>query len=169
MDNAQVKRFFDVVDADHSGEIDVHELQRALALGDLNFSLSIVAHMIRLHDADGRHKLSLAQFRDLNTFLTSTQADFRRADKSGAGKLGTEEVSGALSQAGYSIDRPAFEALFRSFDSDSDGKVGLPEFIALQLFLRSISATFCAFDPQQTGRVTMDFNQMIYGFSNCRS
>jgi len=36
-----------VVDADHSGEIDVHELQRALALGDLNFSLSIVAHMIR--------------------------------------------------------------------------------------------------------------------------
>ena len=40
-------QFFDVVDADHSGEIDVHELQRALALGDLNFSLSIVAHMIR--------------------------------------------------------------------------------------------------------------------------
>ena len=35
--------------------------------------------------------------------------------------------------------------------------------------LRSMLATFRAFDPQQTGRVTMDFNQMIYGFSNCRS
>ena len=44
---AAAAQFFDVVDADHSGEIDVHELQRALALGDLNFSLSIVAHMIR--------------------------------------------------------------------------------------------------------------------------
>ena len=35
--------------------------------------------------------------------------------------------------------------------------------------LGSMLATFRAFDPQQTGRVTMDFNQMIYGFSNCRS
>ncbi len=33
----------------------------------------------------------------------------------------------------------------------------------------SMAATFRAFDPQQTGRVSMDFNQMIYAFSNCRS
>ena len=38
--------------------------------------------------------------------------------------------------AGYSIDPPAFQALFRSFDSDSDGRLGLPEFIALHLFMR---------------------------------
>jgi len=38
--------------------------------------------------------------------------------------------------AGYSIDPPAFQALFRSFDSDSDRRLGLPEFIALHLFMR---------------------------------
>jgi len=37
------------------------------------------------------------------------------------------------------------------------------------LVLRSMAATFRAFDPQQSGRVSMDFNQMIYAFSNCRS
>lgn len=43
-----------------------------------------------------------------------------------------------LWRPGYDIDPPAFEALFRSFDSDSDGRLGLPEFIALQLFLRRL-------------------------------
>ena len=35
--------------------------------------------------------------------------------------------------------------------------------------LRSMAATFRAFDPQQTGHVSMDFSQMVYAFSNCRS
>jgi len=40
-------QWFDSVDVDRSGSISVMELQRALALGNLNFSLATVAHMIR--------------------------------------------------------------------------------------------------------------------------
>ena len=54
----------------------------------------------RLHDTGSKHKLSLAEFRDLNTFLTSTQADFRQADAPRAGKLGLEELDGSLKRAG---------------------------------------------------------------------
>lgn len=54
----------------------------------------------RLHDTGSKHKLSLAEFRELNTFLTSTQAEFRQADESRTGKLGLEELDGSLKRAG---------------------------------------------------------------------
>lgn len=41
-------QWFNAIDVDHSGELDAGELQRALALGNLHFSLAVVAHMIRL-------------------------------------------------------------------------------------------------------------------------
>lgn len=36
-----------------AGTLDVMELQKALALGGLNFSLKTVQAMMRLHDKDG--------------------------------------------------------------------------------------------------------------------
>ena len=40
-------QWFDTVDVSRDGNIDVKELQRALQLGNLNFSLQAVAQMIR--------------------------------------------------------------------------------------------------------------------------
>lgn len=60
----------------------------------------------RLHDNSSKHKLSLTEFRGLNAFLTSTQADFRRADAAGAGTLGTADVGRSLSQAGPALPDP---------------------------------------------------------------
>lgn len=47
-------QWFDAIDKDRSGHLDVHELQAALALGSLNFSLKTTQAIIRLHDHDGR-------------------------------------------------------------------------------------------------------------------
>lgn len=40
-------QWFNAVDRDGSGQISAKELQRALALGNLRFSLSVTAQMIR--------------------------------------------------------------------------------------------------------------------------
>lgn len=77
---------------------DQRALQAAALLAQ-NFTLQATLRC-RLHDREGKHKLSLPEFRDLNTFLTSTQASFRRADAPGAGKLTTAEVGQALSKEG---------------------------------------------------------------------
>lgn len=42
----------------------------------------------------------------------------------------------------------------------------IEEFIALTVFLRGASAAFRAYDPQQTGRITLDFNQYVYCCAN---
>lgn len=46
-------QWFAKIDANSSGTLDVMELQRALALGGLNFSLKTVQAMMRLHDRSG--------------------------------------------------------------------------------------------------------------------
>ena len=40
-------QWFQAVDQDKSSEIDALELQKALALGNLHFSLAVCAHIIR--------------------------------------------------------------------------------------------------------------------------
>lgn len=45
-------------DTNRSGTLDVMELQKALALGGLNFSLKTVQAMMRLHDKDGSGNIS---------------------------------------------------------------------------------------------------------------
>jgi hypothetical protein len=40
-------KWYDAIDKDHNGKLTVTELQAALQLGGLNFSLATVAHIIR--------------------------------------------------------------------------------------------------------------------------
>ncbi len=48
----------------------------------------------------------------------------------------------------------------RRYDPDRSGTLCMAEFVAMSVFLQSASATFRAFDSQQTGRVTLDFSQV---------
>ena len=62
--------------------------------------------------------------------------------------------------AGFTLDKHAFDALFSAYDPDRNLNLGMPEFIAMTLYLRSASAIFQAFDHTKTGKVTLDFIQL---------
>ena len=55
-------QWFDTIDRNRSGTLDVKELQAALALGNLHFSLKAVAHMIRCVHASMAVALVLDHF-----------------------------------------------------------------------------------------------------------
>lgn len=55
-----------------------------------------------------------------------------------------------------------------AYDPDRNGTLGMAEFIAMTLFLKSSAAMFQAFDSQRSGRVNLDYNQFIYAAANCR-
>ena len=42
------------------------------------------------------------------------------------------------------------------------------EYIAMSIFLQSTIKTFKAFDPQSTGRITLDFNQFVFAVAATR-
>ncbi len=71
-----------------------------------------------------------------------------------------------FASAGYRLDTPAFEALFTAYDPDRSGSSDIAELVAMTVFLQGATATFQAFDAQQQGRITLDYNQFVYAASN---
>ncbi|KAL6768736.1 CAL1 [Auxenochlorella protothecoides x Auxenochlorella symbiontica] len=165
MSNAE--QWFRIIDKDRSGSLDVFELQNALALGKINFSLKTVQSVMRLYDADGNGKMGLPEYHRLHSFLSNVTLAFRRYDTDNSGNLDQAEVKIALRDAGFNLDDPAFIALFKSFDPDKSNSLCLTEFMGMTIFLQSISAAFSAFDPRRTGQVSLNFNQAVYFVSNC--
>lgn len=163
----QLRQWFLAIDSDKNGVLTAMELQRALQLGGLNFSLATVAHIIRIHDTTGSGTISFNEFAKLHEFLTNVQTSFDYFDHDRSNSLDLEEISGALAHAGYQLDKPALQAVFARFDPTRRGALGLAEFLALTLFLRSSTATFNAFDPERSGTVALSFDQFLFACAHC--
>ncbi|KIZ04000.1 hypothetical protein MNEG_3963 [Monoraphidium neglectum] len=130
------------IDKDSNGRLTAMELQAALQLGGLNFSLATVAHIIRIHDRSNSGSITFDEFSKLHEFLTNVQHSFEYFDQDRSNSLSYDEIFNALTHAGYQLDRPALQAVFQRFDPSRSGALGLTEFLALTLFLRSATATF---------------------------
>ncbi|GMH32547.1 hypothetical protein BSKO_00381 [Bryopsis sp. KO-2023] len=163
---ANVAEWFRAVDHDGDGQITAQELQAALRRGNLNFSLATVARMIRAYDTNQNGMIDSTEFLGLHEFLMTMQKSFSYFDRNREGQLTFEQVMQAIMHAGIQLDETAFYSMARAFDPDRDGKLGLPEFIALSLFLKSAKAAFQAFDPHQAGNITLNFNQFIFACSH---
>uniref|UniRef100_A0ACD5TTV2 Uncharacterized protein n=1 Tax=Avena sativa TaxID=4498 RepID=A0ACD5TTV2_AVESA len=168
MENAVVLReWFDRVDAARTGNITDLQLQSALAVGNLDFPLSIVQQMIRMYDFDGNGTMSFEEFLALNKFLQKVQTVFSTLER-GRGFLSLQEVYEALIKLGFSLDSPAFYTVCESFDKSKKGMVRLDEFISICIFVQSARNLFGSFDTTKQGKVTLDFNQFVYCTANCR-
>ena len=73
-------------------------------MGNLNFSLSTVAHMIRVHDTNGRGEIDLEEFRKLHNFLVDMQNSFTYFDRDRGGTLTPDELYQAVTHAGHTSD-----------------------------------------------------------------
>ena len=78
------------------------------------------------------------------------------------------KLSGAAAAAGFQLDQHAFESAFYAFDPDRNQTLNVTEFMGLSVFAQSTARIFGAFDPQRSGRITLDYNQFVYAVSNCR-
>ena len=160
-----LEQWFAAVDARGSGKIGVRELQRALALGGLNFSMKLTGSIIRSKDADGSEELDFAEFSALHTELQRLHQTFAGLDAGRSGRLGLPQVHQALVALGFDLDMQpagAFYTLVRSYDFDSGGAIGLEAFVALVVQLQNARRLFALWDQQGSGRVTLDFSQLVW-------
>eukprot|EP00879_Flechtneria_rotunda_P002558 GHRR01002757.1.p1 GENE.GHRR01002757.1~~GHRR01002757.1.p1 ORF type:complete len:174 (+),score=50.96 GHRR01002757.1:213-734(+) len=163
----QLRKWFQAIDKDGNNELTSIELQAALQLGNLNFSLATVAHIIRIHDKTGSGTINFEEFGKLHEFLTHVQQSFEYFDRDRSGTLNFDEVTNALQHAGYKLDPPALRVIFNRFDPSRSGSLQLTEFLALTLFMRSATATFNAFDSNRAGTISLNFNQFLYCAGHC--
>lgn len=163
-----LQKWFQAVDRDHSGRISCQELQRALQMGNLNFSLKLVSSLIRMHDVNSSNTLDFTEFISVQQYLQSLQQTFVTCDRSRTGKLNLQEVQDALRRLGFDLDvqpEGAFYKLVLSFDFTQEGSIALDSFIAMCIQLRNAQKVFNLFDPQRTGRVQLDFNQFVWSIA----
>lgn len=74
-----------------------------------------------------------------------------------------------MPDAGYSwIEPPAFDAMCKAYDPDNDNKFGLPEFVAILAFLKSVVGVFNGFDQFRRGQITLTQSQFLYAAANTR-
>ncbi|KDP42026.1 hypothetical protein JCGZ_03089 [Jatropha curcas] len=168
MDNTAILReWFERVDSEKTGNITAAQLKSALAVGNLQFPLSIVQQMIRMYDFDRNGTMSFEEFVALNKFLLKVQHAFSDVER-GRGHLLTDDVYEGLVKIGFSLDSPAFYTVCESFDEKKSGTFRLDDFISLCIFLQSARNLFNSFDTAKQGRVTLDLNQFVYCTANCR-
>ncbi|KAL2346008.1 hypothetical protein Fmac_000008 [Flemingia macrophylla] len=168
MENRAILReWFDRVDSEKSGSITAVQLKTALGAGNLEFPLSVVQQMIRMHDFDRNGTMSFDEFVALNKFLLKVQHAFSDLER-GRGFLVPDDVFKALVKIGFMLDSPAFYSVCESFDQSKNGKFQLDDFISICIFLQSARNLFHSFDTTKQGRVTLDMNQFVYCTANCR-
>ncbi|OWM80495.1 hypothetical protein CDL15_Pgr019775 [Punica granatum] len=162
MENAAVLReWFERVDSEKTGSVTALQLKQAFAVGNLEFSLSVVEQMIRMYDYDRNGTMSFEEFVALNKFLLKVQQAFSDLER-GHGYLAPEDVYKALVKIGFSLDSPSFYTVCESFDQKKNGRFRLDDFISLCIFIQSARNLFNSFDTAKQGRVSLDFNQFVY-------
>ncbi|XP_010111716.2 peflin isoform X1 [Morus notabilis] len=168
MENTTILReWFEVVDSEKTGNITASQLKKALAVGNLEFPISIVQQMIRMYDFDRNGTMSFDEFVALNKFLLKVQQGFSDFERD-RGYLVHDDVYEALVKIGFSLDSPAFYTVCESFDQKKNGIFRLDDLISLCIFLQSARNLFNSFDTAKQGRGTLDLNQFVYCTANCR-
>lgn len=143
---------FAAVNTSKTGKITASEVQAALALANLSFSLQTCALAVRLHDDDDDGCITRGEFAALHSSLDGLNTAFGELSGAGPGAsddapgIDLEKTEAALKKVDIELDRPALAAAFSSFDPSKDGKLCASEFIGLALFLRAAKAAFRAFD-----------------------
>ncbi|XP_078448406.1 uncharacterized protein LOC144716982 [Wolffia australiana] len=163
-----LREWFNRVDSECKGTITALQLQTALAHGNLNFSITVVQQMIRMHDFDRNGTMNFQEFASLNKFLYKVQKAFSSLSREGGGFLTPDGVTEALKTLGFSLDYPSLYTACESFDREKDGRFFLDSFMSLCVFLQSARNLFDSFDLSRRGKVTLDFNQFVYCAANCR-
>ncbi|XP_058090653.1 calcium-dependent protein kinase 12-like isoform X9 [Magnolia sinica] len=82
MENTETLReWFERVDSEKTSSITALQLKSAFAVGNLEFSLSVVQQMIRMYDFDRNGTMSFEEFVALNKFLMKVQNAFSALER----------------------------------------------------------------------------------------
>ena len=165
-----LQAWFQQVDKDRTGRIDVAELQAALQQGGLNYSRKMVVSFVRMFDVSNTHKLDFNEFGALQAYLAQVQAAFQQQGPAlvvgqSSPTIGLMQVQQALAALGYQLDMApsgAFYKLCESFDFDQTGRIGVDAFLAMVTQVKNSRKFFDMFDAQRTGQATLDFNQLTW-------
>lgn len=165
-------QFFNNVDTDGSGAIDVHELQRALINSNWSqFDLDTVKMLMNIFDTDRSGTIGFNEFAGLYKYIEDWQNVFRHWDKDRSGSIEERELAGALSGFGYNLPPPLVKLLLNKYSNQPEGGWGsAPQSISFDRFLRAcvavkeLTEAFRACDRDNDGWIQINYDQFMNMF-----
>ncbi|XP_060574934.1 calpain-B-like isoform X9 [Ruditapes philippinarum] len=151
-------------------EVDAYELRDILnsvfTKGDASkfkfdgFGLDVCRSMVAMHDGDLSGKLGFDEFKQLWQDLRKWKAVFKEFDKDNSGLLSTYELRGAFRSSGFKLSNRSLSAIILRF-SNKKGEIEFDDFVLCAIRLKTMIASFKAYDQQGQGVAAYDIDTFI--------
>ncbi|KAG5313005.1 PEF1 protein, partial [Pseudoatta argentina] len=160
--NPDVQRWFSTVDRDGSGRITATELKPALANGQGGtFSDTACKLMIGMFDKENDGTINITEFQALYNYINAWLGVFRGFDHDNSGSIQENELSAALTQMGYKLSPEFIQFLIKKSDVRDHQSITVDQFIVLCVQIQRFTETFRTRDMQQTGSITIGFEDFL--------
>ncbi|TSK31422.1 Peflin [Bagarius yarrelli] len=156
-------QWFQTVDTDRSGYINLKELKQALLNSNNSaFNDETCMMMINMFDKTKTGRIDLFGFSALWQFLQQWRAIFHQFDRDRSGSINSNELHQALSQLGYNLS-PQFiqNVVSRYCVRGMSNALQLDSFIQVCTQLQSMTQAFREKDAGMTGHVRMSYEDFL--------
>ena len=127
---------FDLFDEDSRGEINADQLGQILEALGQRLSRAELFHYMRTVDTDGSGAIEFGEFcrmmqeiLRLQESMLDVKLAFKIFDVNGDGYINPHELGHLLKNQGYALTQAENEKVFRSMDTDQDGRLTYAEFM----------------------------------------
>ncbi|XP_061738485.1 peflin isoform X2 [Nerophis ophidion] len=163
--NPEAHQWFQSVDTDHSGFINLKELKQALVNSNWsNFNDETCLMMINMFDKTRSGRMDLLSFSALWGFLQKWRALFQQYDRDRSGAISGTELHQALAQMGYNLSPQFSESLVRRYSvHPARPGIQLDRFIQACTQMESMTQFFREKDTSRTGNVRLNYEEFLSG------
>ncbi|CAO3664025.1 hypothetical protein G6F70_001447 [Rhizopus microsporus] len=162
----QLWSWFTAVDTDHSGQLSVDELQRALVNGDWSpFNIETVRTMVNMFDKDNSGTIDFNEFAGLWRYIEDWKKCFQTFDRDNSGNIDQAEMSMALKTFGYNLSDRFISVLVQKFDkyghSSGKGNITFDNFVQACVTVKTLTDSFRQFDTDNDGWIQINYEQFL--------
>ncbi|XP_072771694.1 peflin isoform X1 [Nerophis lumbriciformis] len=163
--NPEAQQWFQSVDTDHSGFINMKELKQALVNSNWsNFNDETCLMMINMFDKTRSGRMDLLSFSALWGFMQKWRALFQQYDRDRSGAISGTELHQALAQMGYNLSPQFSESLVRRYSvQPARPGIQLDRFIQACTQMESMTQVFRERDTSRTGNVRLNYEEFLSG------
>eukprot|EP01127_Copromyxa_protea_P015741 TRINITY_DN4579_c2_g1_i1.p1 TRINITY_DN4579_c2_g1~~TRINITY_DN4579_c2_g1_i1.p1 ORF type:complete len:262 (+),score=38.40 TRINITY_DN4579_c2_g1_i1:157-942(+) len=156
---AGLQNWFNTVDRDKSGSIEVQELQQITFEGR-PIGPQAAAKLIQVFDEDRNGSISFQEYAIMHKFISHMRQAFLTADTDRSGRIEAKEIHQALTNAGFSyISMSTILELLHKYDSTRLG-LDWPQFLIMVSQIAHVRSVFEWNDKSNSGWVTFNRDQM---------
>ncbi|XP_028279609.1 peflin [Parambassis ranga] len=163
--NPEAYQWFQSVDTDRSGFINLKELKQALVNSNWSaFNDETCLMMINIFDKTRSGRIDLFGFSALWDFMQRWRAIFQQHDRDRSGCISGMELQQALAQMGYNLSPQFSETVVQRFTvRGMRPGIQLDRFIQVCTQLQSMTQVFRERDTAMTGNIRISYEDFLSG------